>query len=354
MPDINVKQGLREIRKTKEALDISSGVLQDYAVLQQTAKELKTRRAELEATLEQLNTDAGGYSNSASGLLKLEEKKRSLRGEIQDIDRELISIQKELDTSEAVFNRAGNFDKYLLFRNIRELLKSSDVKLGQIEREAGCQAGYMSRLEKGRSTTDPSVEFVVTAAKLLKVPVDLLLFGHIAELSSTEMYIISFLEKLIKDTDADKLEWVTQSAYEVENSYNHPLYTLERIPSDDEREGSFEGLVFCSHSFGVNTGIHGPCSFLKLKQDAVLYLMDISSGAETAKEIWMVNPGKKPAYLCSTTGRVEITARVEELSDAVTAYGEGPQVREDIREIIDAFMDMGADIELPPPIVDDD
>ena len=100
-----------------------------------------------------------------------------------------------------------NFDKFKLFRNIRKLLGSTGIKIGQIERDAGCQPGYMSRLEKPGSTTDPSIEFVVTAAKELEVSLDLLVYSDFGRMTETELYILKFLNCLSRDTRADKVLW---------------------------------------------------------------------------------------------------------------------------------------------------
>lgn len=82
---------------------------------------------------------------------------------------------------ESYLSECKNFNKTLCFSNIRELLRQNpDVKIGQIEKEAGIRLGYMSRLEKDGNTSEPSMEFVVTAAKLLKVSVDTLISVDLA------------------------------------------------------------------------------------------------------------------------------------------------------------------------------
>ena len=70
------------------------------------------------------------------------------------------------------------------------------MKIGQIEKEAGIRLGYMSRLEKEGNTAEPSMEFIVTAAKLLKVCIDTLISVDLTGLTPTEQYIVSFFDKL--------------------------------------------------------------------------------------------------------------------------------------------------------------
>lgn len=138
----------------------------------------------------------------------------------------------------------ANFDKYSCLRNIRELLKDSDVRLGNIEKEAGCQAGYMSRLEKEDNTTDPSMEFVVTAAKMLNVPVDILLKGDLGDLTDAEEYLLEFVSQLIEDTESCYLDWKLETEFYLAegiksdpntHKVKHPLL----VRSEDDKENFY-------------------------------------------------------------------------------------------------------------------
>lgn len=72
------------------------------------------------------------------------------------------------------------FDKHKCLANIRQLLQSSDVKIGQIEKAAKCQPGYLSRIEKPTNTAEPSITFVSTAAEMLNTSIDTLVYASIA------------------------------------------------------------------------------------------------------------------------------------------------------------------------------
>lgn len=111
-----------------------------------------------------------------------------------------------------------HYDKKTCFENIRTLLKKNpDIKIGQIEKEAGLRLGYMARLSKEDNTAEPSLEFITTAAKMLGVSVDTLLFQNLSELTSTDDFLLKFLEKVIAETKNGKAEWVEKK---VEN-YKH-------------------------------------------------------------------------------------------------------------------------------------
>ncbi len=77
------------------------------------------------------------------------------------------------------------FDKKTCLANIRMLLRNSEIKIGQIEKAAGCQPGYMSRLEKDGNTAEPSVEFLTVAAHMLKSSIDAIIFSNLCNQTPT-------------------------------------------------------------------------------------------------------------------------------------------------------------------------
>lgn len=282
---------------------------------------------------------------------------------------ELESVQTALESKLKEFENnttSKRFNKYLCFSNIRELLKNRDVKIGQIEKEAGCQPGYMSRLEKPNSTSEPSMEFLVTAAKMLNVSLEVLLFVDMTELTSTEKYLVSFLEKLQKDTIADKLEWNRESADSLNrletdmNGYTgHPLFSYETFMEEGELEypEQVERVTFVSNSFDCRTYIKGDCFNLKMKDGSVLYLMDISKSVYKltdtdayAKEIWMFTPGVGCHFIISNKDVPQLANLVNLLFETVNNCMKHPKIKKEVKFVIDAFLngDLGQnDSELP-------
>lgn len=124
------------------------------------------------------------------------------------------------------------YNKNICFENIKTLLrKNPDVKIGQIEKEAGLGLGYMSRLEKENNTTEPSLNFITTAAKMLGVSIDTLLFQNLSELTSTDDFLLKFLEKILAETKNGKAKWVEEDAKKYTHviSIKNPSAKLNRI-----------------------------------------------------------------------------------------------------------------------------
>lgn len=298
-------------------------------------------------------------SNNREGIVKMLSSKYNTKAELlsalnesEKALNEWMGLCEELDKIRAA-NR--NFNKNLCFSNIRELLKDNpDVKIGQIEKEAGIRLGYMSRLEKGDNAAEPSVEFIVTAAKLLNVSIDTLISMDLANLTTTEKYLVSFIEKLKSDTTQEKIYWNVETKYELDRQLvdcngrsTHPLFSLETyfIQTDCEYPEQVTDNVFVSKTFGPNTSIHGDCFNLRLKNGSTLYLMDIEKDShytndKTAfvKEAVMYVPRGKTQVLATTQDEYPIGQLLEELFKTVKDRMKHPQVNNDVMTAIDAFM----------------
>lgn len=72
--------------------------------------------------------------------------------------------------------------------------------MGELEEESGNYPGYLSRMKSGKSSSDPSIEFLMTAAEELNVPLELLVSSDLTEMTSTETFIMKFLNKMIDNT----------------------------------------------------------------------------------------------------------------------------------------------------------
>ena len=245
------------------------------------------------------------------------------------------------------------FNKDVMFENIAYLLKKNDKKIGELESEAGVSAGYISRTSKDEKTK-PGIEFIMNVADSLGVSVDTLLKVRLSDLTPTEQYIISFVEKLIRDTKNDKLSWNRESAdslnslaCDINGNPQHTLFEYKSVmwPGETEYPEEHEGPIFESRTFGDQTYIHGDCFNLRLKNDTRLYLMNISKPvyrvndrSALAKEIWMSSPGGVTQFMCSNKGDGTLPRLVDELYDAVMEDSNHPKVNSSLQYAIDAFM----------------
>lgn len=253
------------------------------------------------------------------------------------------------------------FNKKLMLENIEHLLKQTGMKIGELETAAGVSTGYISRISK-EGGAKPGIDFIINVAAALGVSVDTLITIPLAEITPTEKYLISFLEKLKRDTAEDNLEWEKETAYYLnrmqcneDGVIPHPLFQYEFLPDNGAVEGS-EYIVFQSNAFGVNTEICGDCFHLEMKNGARFYLMEVINrdvdpceGICSVEEAWMWTPGAGAQFICSSKSSPIFTDLVSDLYQMVREYSMHPKLKFDLRIVIDAYMkeDFKDDDDLP-------
>ena len=247
----------------------------------------------------------------------------------------------------------NDFDKKLMFNNILFLLKKSEIKIGELESDCGVSPGYISRTSKD-GNTKPGIEFIFKVAQKLNVSIDTLLKVDMTKLSPTEQYLLSFLEKLKKDTIKNKLDWNCEKKdyldrVEVDNCgcVGHPLFSYETFYEKGEIDYPEEvsRVVFISNSFECHTAINDDCFNLRLKNGLMLYLMNISKSVYKindsdafAKEIWMSDLNNEKQCICSNKENSSLAKYVDDLYNVIKEYFKHPRIKNDFKNSIDAFM----------------
>lgn len=331
-------------------------ILEKSQIVEKNIDDLNSRLAELEDAAQKWERiSESADSKEAYALAEEYGTEEDILARYKTLENERNQWASYLTQLETLIGEYKNFNKTLCFSNIRELLRqNSDVKIGQIEKEAGIRLGYMSRLEKEGNTAEPSMEFIVTAAKLLKVSIDTLISVDLTGLTPTEQYIVSFFDKLKADTLKDKLDWNRETAFNLnrmESDINgwvyHPLFAEETFYEETECEYPEEvtRIVFNSKTFGPRTYICGDCFNLRLKNGTTLYLMDIEKSVHRtgdasafAKEAWMSVPHKGCQLLVASQDDTPVAPLLEVLFSTVKERMEHPKVNNDVMYAIDSFM----------------
>lgn len=355
----NAKAKMAALNDTQKELEEQRRELAQLMRMQEELKEITSQLTQLKGAEFSLRKAAEDPRESEIKKQELLLEAAHIKEKIIELDLIKSSLEDKLASVEQE-EQNKKFDKYRTFSNIRELLKNSDVKIGQIEKEAGCQPGYMSRLDKPNSTSEPSVEFLITAARMLNISLDVLISKDLVALTPTEKYLVSFIEKLQRDTIVDKLEWRKENAEYLNhldcdmNGYvDHPLFAHHEFYEEGECEYPelVSRITMSSESFGYATYINGDCYNLRLKDNAILYLMDISKTVHTvgdpeafAEEIWLYKPGVGSNFLASSKS-IQCGDLVHILFDTVRESMRHPQIKKDIKSVLDAFMndDFGSD-----------
>lgn len=222
-------------------------------------------------------------SNTKIKALKIEKQ-----DEINGYKEELQSLMQELTDAKGEWTKIKRFKREICLKNVDYLLTKQNKKLGELEESSGNHPGYLSRMKSGKSNSDPSIEFLMTAADELSVPLELLISSDLTELTSTEEFIMQFLNKVIENTKKDEIDWNRESISElnklqIQNDMNgyrnvpHPLYAIE----DDETDtGYYEMPIYDSLFFG-KCGVT-PCgngyNAILAGTNNKIYIMECSKG----------------------------------------------------------------------------
>lgn len=153
------------------------------------------------------------------------EKIESIMGASTKIQEAIDMMEDVIDSIDTALSGKRIFDKWNCFQNIRNLMATKDIKIGQIEAAAGVRVGYMSRLEKPDNTSEPGIMFIATAAKMLGVTLDELVYSRAGQMSEDEEYIRDFLRDIIEDTDKHDIHWEKERddiLCKVYDLYNNP------------------------------------------------------------------------------------------------------------------------------------
>lgn len=248
----------------------------------------------------------------------------------------------------------GFFDRKILLNNITSRARKLGIKMGDLESNAGVSPGYFSRLNKEDNKASPGIEVICSVAEQLNVLVDDLVSVDFSALTPTQEYLLSFMNKLIKDTQTDQVEWGCETRDEINNidtDYNgnipHPLLTWESYTdSYPGGEGDqVSRVLFRSYGYDYNTQAFGNWYNLRLKNGVFVYVMHVGMYRYTDrsheiddKEMWMWNPRSGRQFICSNKYQQPFSDKLDILYDEIEKAMQRPQIRRDLRYSIDAFM----------------
>ena len=202
---IGPNQELESLSEEKRAIEEQQKKLMELQGLEGRLATIKDRISRLEK--ERTETKAESERCNAEEHPRLLKALADIEGDLKKLNDERLELEASIKSIRDELPAASKIDKWQILRNIRTLMKVKDGKVGQVEKESGNSAGYMSRLERDGNTTTPTLEFVATAAEMLGVNMELIIRGNIEEISSTDMYMLEFLSELITQTDAGDTVW---------------------------------------------------------------------------------------------------------------------------------------------------
>lgn len=238
------------------------------------------------------------------------------------------------------------FDKRLCIANIYQLAKERSIKIGDLEKTAGVSTGYLSRINKEDNSTIPTIDFIAAVAKELGMTVDAIINNDYANPTPTEKYILSFIDRLLAQTNADELDWKKETPEQLstvgvdeDGDPTHPLYQTIY-------DGCRYDSKYYSH-FDPQNDISGDCFWIQLPGplNTKVYLMctDWPEAKGSALqidqyELYIVKSGKVQPMCCSCPVNSLFYSALTSLYSAVKESCNHPKLDRDVMSAIELFM----------------
>jgi transcriptional regulator with XRE-family HTH domain len=199
------------------------------------------------------------------------------------------------------------YDKARCLNNIYALAKERGIKIGDLEESAGVSKGYLSRVAKPDYQGSPPIEMLDAAAKQLGVGIDYLVNYSPDAFSESEQFVMRFIDKLARQTEAGKLEWLYETeatlTAEDDSRVDNPLVRPVRKQQKDTHE-------YRSAIYEKAATVSGTCYHAKLPHtQAQVWLNKVTyhgtprnacleNVTRDVIEVYLTDPGVQP--ICST------------------------------------------------------
>jgi transcriptional regulator with XRE-family HTH domain len=244
----------------------------------------------------------------------------------------------------------------VIMSNIYSLAKDKGVKIGDLEKAANVSSGYLSRLNKDDNKSLPGVEVVYAIAQKLGVSVESILTADYAGMTGSERYILSFFEKMIRDTNDEAVIWGEDHTID---KIGKPDYDNEEPPLlKSVRAGLDEVSGYPVYEFEYSSGFESKDIDDVVLQgisyqawlphtNARVYLMNVQvitinedgDHEDEALESYIYSNGKITP-LCSTFNtRAEIATTMRKLYKTIKEINTHVHLTQDMRSVLDNYME---------------
>lgn len=248
----------------------------------------------------------------------------------------------------------NEFSRSRLLSNITYLTKEKNIKVGDLEAEAGVSTGYFSRLKQNDNTTLPNIEVIAAVAKKLGVTIDGLVNNQFDSLTASERYLVDFLGKVLSDTESSEVAWERESTRSMVGSGTtedgelvNPFFRIEDecvgfIDFDTPRH---EEVLYFNSSYhdDENVKLTKNEGFHATLNGNEFWLFDITieeteNGSVKELELYL-KKGKQVYPVCHTNDHcASINDLLFSLYLAAIASSKKPKVNATVKAVIDLYM----------------
>lgn len=262
-----------------------------------------------------------------------------------------------------------------LVDNIYLLAKEKNLKIGEdLEKPTGASIGYLSRFRGENPPNAPKLEYIAPMADLLGVTIDSLLHTDYAALPKGEKYLLTVLDQLIARTESDDQIWDRQTREDIDAIIRgglehlgdglepHPLMQTDVTPSKAGTPkwhylpptakyniAHLLGDIYVTTLNEKNRNHHAARMYL-VQSEQGNRLPGKTPGSQSGVCIMLGTPcydlylaldGKRK-LVCSTVNvKPPLREKLRTLYEAASASTARTHVAEDIKDVLDVFLNGG-------------
>ena len=200
----------------------------------------------------------GDYSAANEQLQQLRDLYDAMGEEKDEVDDEAMAVSEAIAEQERQLSdfvkSVGSFDSDRFAQNLDILLKKNNLKMSELESILNLSTGYISRTIGNESKRKLSVEALWKIAGLFQINIDDLIRRDISEPTKDLKTATSFIEKLVEDTDKEKIRWDSVSTRpDSDNFFMFPTIDDKEVFVANSLPAENCGLVD-AYSVNINVG----------------------------------------------------------------------------------------------------
>ena len=176
-----------------------------------------------------------------------------------------------------------DYSRETLLKNIDYLIKTSGIKIGDLENKLEVSTGYISRLKS--SDTYPNSEFLISLSNFFNVSIDSLIFSDFEHTTKDELYIYGFVDKLINDLQTKNVKWekLKRSEFlDFEDASNLSKIYVEQKDDNGQWTRDVYSSMFVDEECSLNSDI-----YVLRTEWASIYLFSLSRNKTTDYELYI-------------------------------------------------------------------
>ncbi len=244
------------------------------------------------------------------------------------------------------------YSKQRLCDNIDYSLKEGNVKLGEIEIEAGKTQGYYSRIKRRNEKSEPSLKFLYILCRKVGIPMEMMIQSDNLDFTNGSKQINELLQKLIANTISRNIDWNVDKLRKTSSFLSRIRLTDEEMEAiNSHPEEDLMGHVMSnatpndyyhhSYTYGRDTKDCEDCFYAQVTNGLEVTVLKVINDKtkEEAIEMW-IRSGGRWEIACNDKGEQFTSLLVKDLYKKINKYinDDTIHISSELKEALDSYL----------------